>query len=186
MARRGRSKDALTGGTGDVNPQTMQYLMNPAISGTSEEWALMTPFARMPRVGNMVTIMEIIKVEYWFPGTPTPGGAGFQGRMILYCSTRPDSGGLHMPGCIDQAILEYDIPTAALWGGVSTTDRVVRHDMTDGQGHGMLVATDAIYVGGIGNAVLWIHNTGAGVRIWYRFKNVSLTEYIGIVQSQQS
>lgn len=56
-------------------------------------------------------------------------------------------------------------------------------DITDGAGHGYLVGTDKIY------AQITSSNTGAvnsaSVKVYYRWKNVSLTEYIGMVQSQQ-
>lgn len=57
-------------------------------------------------------------------------------------------------------------------------------DLTDGAGHGIIVATDNIYV------TLFSAGTGVAaevdVKIMYRFKNVALAEYIGVVQSQQS
>ncbi|GAG62860.1 unnamed protein product, partial [marine sediment metagenome] len=62
-------------------------------------------------------------------------------------------------------------------------DCVYMWDCTDDIGHGILVASDYIYVQG--------DTTGYGVgaefnfKILYRFKNVRLQEYIGIVQSQQ-
>jgi len=56
-------------------------------------------------------------------------------------------------------------------------------DLTDGMGHGILVASDYFFVqvdsDGIG-AVITTY-----FKLLYRIKNVALTEYIGIVQSQQ-
>lgn len=57
-------------------------------------------------------------------------------------------------------------------------------DLTDGAGHGVLVATDAIYLQIFTTGVANTSETGR-FRMLYRFKNVSLAEYIGIVQSQQ-
>lgn len=63
--------------------------------------------------------------------------------------------------------------------------------MTDGAGHGVLVATDNIYLtlqtalsSVIGSSVGGIQGFGEAA-ILYRFKEVGLAEYIGIVQSQQ-
>lgn len=58
-------------------------------------------------------------------------------------------------------------------------------DLTDGDGHGKLVATDSFY--------LYFDTTGAAAaatytvtwKIWYRFVSIKLIEYLGIVQSQQ-
>lgn len=67
------------------------------------------------------------------------------------------------------------------------------HDLTDGAGHGLLVATDNIWLTCYAtaatadageNAVLNVATVNAD--LIYRFKEVSLQEYIGIVQSQQS
>jgi len=59
-------------------------------------------------------------------------------------------------------------------------------DLTDGAGHGLLVATDTIFIGTIQTSAA-VPITGGSVawRIMYRWKNVTLQEYIGIVQSQQ-
>lgn len=56
--------------------------------------------------------------------------------------------------------------------------------MTDGAGHGVLVATDKIYM-----LTASLAATGAQeaiVKILYRLVDVGLEEYIGIVQSQQA
>lgn len=56
-------------------------------------------------------------------------------------------------------------------------------NLTDGAGHGYLVATDYIF------AQVGSQNTNAAqfvdIKILYRWKNVGLQEYIGIVQGQQ-
>ena len=57
-------------------------------------------------------------------------------------------------------------------------------DYTDSQGHGLLVGTDFIYLGFDTEATA-VATSSAEVRIEYRIKTVSATEYIGIVQSQQ-
>jgi len=55
-------------------------------------------------------------------------------------------------------------------------------DLTDGDGHGILIATDNIFAQvtstATGNA------NAVNIKLLYRWKNVSLSEYIGIVQSQ--
>lgn len=56
-------------------------------------------------------------------------------------------------------------------------------DLTDGAGHGVLIATDSIYCN-LQSVVTGILNDVV-VKIGYRWKEVALVEYIGIVQSQQ-
>jgi hypothetical protein len=56
-------------------------------------------------------------------------------------------------------------------------------DLTDGAGHGILIATDSIFI-----AVSETGYTGPNniaVKIMYRLVEVGLQEYIGLVQSQQ-
>lgn len=64
------------------------------------------------------------------------------------------------------------------------------HDLTDGAGHGLLVATDNIWL----SHALTVNcpgiafQTGSGqvtCEIIYRMKKITLAEYVGIVQSQQ-
>jgi hypothetical protein len=56
-------------------------------------------------------------------------------------------------------------------------------DLTDGAGHGVLVATDSIFIGAATTSYAGAATFYA--RVFYRFKEVTLQEYIGIVQSQQ-
>lgn len=65
------------------------------------------------------------------------------------------------------------------------------HDLTDGAGHGILVATDNIFVScsiSVGSVFVTQADAATGAascNILYRFKEIALAEYIGIVQSQQ-
>lgn len=69
------------------------------------------------------------------------------------------------------------------------------HDLTDGAGHGILIATDNIYLNALvayvdadtsaayAGAPSFIF-AASNCELIYRFKAVTLQEYIGIVQSQ--
>lgn len=64
-------------------------------------------------------------------------------------------------------------------------NQIHRVDLTDGAGHGLIVATPNIFLAVDSN------NTGAqndaNVRVAYRFKNVGLQEYVGLaIQFGQS
>ena len=63
-------------------------------------------------------------------------------------------------------------------------------DLTDGDGHGVLIATDQVTVQARYNAsepTADIPNQQFNIemKILYRFKQVGVLEYVGIVQSQQ-
>lgn len=73
--------------------------------------------------------------------------------------------------------------TAASASGVVHVEYPLQQNLTDGAGHGVLVATDNVYLQ-IGSLTTGVQNT---MTCWmlYRFKKVNVLEYIGIVQSQQ-
>lgn len=71
--------------------------------------------------------------------------------------------------------------TAAGTYGTAYTDPFTL-DLTDGAGHGVLIATDQMFLGV--NTVGFVAAGGAVVKLLYRFKEIKLAEYIGIVQSQ--
>jgi len=58
-----------------------------------------------------------------------------------------------------------------------------RHTLSDSAGHGVLIATDNIYVQIKSQNT--VSTNDVRLKIFYRWKNVGLQEYIGIVQSQQ-
>jgi len=65
---------------------------------------------------------------------------------------------------------------------LNTAPAGLQYTLHDGAGHGLLLAADKVY--------LFCYTTSAekfvvDCRITYRWKNVSLTEYIGIVQATQ-
>lgn len=80
---------------------------------------------------------------------------------------------------------EMNIRNAFTAGGsVAVNQDVVQvMDLTDGDGHGILVATDNIFFQVTSNG--FASAAEQSVKLLYRFKEVSLVEYIGIVQSQQ-
>lgn len=63
------------------------------------------------------------------------------------------------------------------------------HDLTDGAGHGVLIATDNVWLTAFLNGAVPDIGTTAALNVYadllYRFKKVTLQEYVGIVQSQQ-
>jgi len=66
--------------------------------------------------------------------------------------------------------------------GQFVSNEPFEQDLTDGDGHGILVATDNIFAQ-INSVTTSLTNV-CDIKIMYRWKNVSLQEYIGIVQSQ--
>lgn len=188
MPKRGRS-DSLTGGTGDVNPQILNLgSMNPTTGYTEAQVSI--PVQRL-RSGNKSQVMEVLWAEIVAGSgvTLTPSVAAAT-TLGIYVTTK--SFGTTEPTAAQQdgnVIISYKVAIAAaataanLFGPLLELPK--RIDCTDGNGHGILVATDYLYTG--------VTQTGAdspitgnmSVRLGFRWKNVSLQEYVGIVQSQQ-
>jgi len=181
------SKKQLTGGSGDVNPQWMSFArltLSGANVTTSASATL--PVPKIP-ASNKSTIIEVLKIvvhQAQFPalGAPFTG----QERELVFSTISF--------GTVRAAWFEPNVFaifndqftgafTAAGTFGAQTQD-VWTMDLTDGAGHGLLLATDRLFIQGT--------TVGYGVsvanfdfKILYRFKTVGLLEYIGIVQSQQ-
>ena len=80
---------------------------------------------------------------------------------------------------------EFSVRNAFTAGGsvaqVQDINQVI--DLTDGTGHGILIATDNIYVTCSESGYAAAHPIA--FKLLYRLKTVSLSEYVGMVQSQQ-
>jgi hypothetical protein len=177
---------SLTGGTGDVNPQWMHLYFTPTTPGTTQTQAFITSLNRYPQRGGRATVMEILKVYWWYSDTPAVAGAAEVTKLYIGAITTQDHGVVDVTwafqDCIDMLYIENQGAFTAAGTYMVNCEHIIVHDLTDGAGHGLLVATDTIYAQLQGGATF---ATGFRAKILYRMKNVSLTEYIGIVQAQQ-
>lgn len=182
--------DQLTGGTRDVNPQFMSGILTLSAANTATEVTLGTPIVRVgPQSDGHATIMELLKIWVDYPAIDADAAAATD-RTMRFSASTTSSGGT-------PAVLSLDNPrvltamqmqlrnafTAAGTGMLESSLQPQEFDFTDGAGHGVLVATDNIFL-----QALTAGQAGASSFRWkilYRFKRVSLVEYIGIVQSQQ-
>ena len=191
MSKRGRG-DQLTGGSGDVNPQTL--VMTSAIMTANDTLfsaATNLPIPRLPVRKGKSLVIEILKIFFYqkviyVANTTT---------WITSCSTtNPSASDANGAGTglglfLDpRTIASHTTQTLALQAtaasiAIETVKTQKEIDMTDSQGHGYLVATDSLYL------VVSSANTAAlneaSCKFLYRFKEVDLEEYIGIVQAQQ-
>lgn len=187
MSKRARSNgESLTGGTGDVNPQ---YFTLPANTQTAAntyiEAVIPTPIPRNRVSGGKATVMEILKVYFNLPEADTNNAAG---GSNLVASAHLATRALAAVSFQNPATFAYReknmrgaFTAAGTYGTVNHEPYEV--DLTDGAGHGILVATDNIYFGF--NTIGYAGVGSAACKILYRMKNVTVEEYIGIVQSQQ-
>lgn len=186
MSKR-RVADTLTGGTRDVNPQLLSGTVVQTANDVTTDKMIPLPINRFGgNSADFVTIIEVLKIWVDLPLLPASAIAG--ARLVqLTVATRNPTG----------AALDFEDPTVIMIGGwrydqavasaVGITQifmpKPMEFDMTDGAGHGVLIGVDA----------LWFQTRSQGTgltnacdfKVLYRFKTVSLAEYIGIVQSQQ-
>lgn len=196
MSKRKAAGD-LTGGSGDVNPQWFNLSTVQASADANTTTAFALPVQRLNNKTGKSLVMEILRICWDLPLYEPPAASTFSSYGFL--STKDP--GLPQPATsislntavqIRKAGTTLDYIARTIQTGVSNSataiyDEPVYHDVQDGAGHGVLVATDTIYLS-IATAVASSTATGQfnniTARLLYRWKEVSLQEYIGIVQSQ--
>lgn len=177
------SKRQLTGGTGDLKPQiwTIDTTQDTAATEIIESHA--TP---VPRFGGATrtkaAVMEILKV-YFYTEANTAINADTTVQATVHTS-EPTAGNnfptnVARPACFAGINLSKQFETS----GVGYNVLPLTVDLTDSAGNGFLVATDRIWT---------VFNTAGlsaveelTIKLLYRLVSVGITEYVGIVQSQQ-
>lgn len=180
-------KDDLTGGTHDFNPQFFSIYGVPAAAGTTETFTFPLPVLRVGggQGVNRAQVFEILKIFWLIPSAPSQANVAENSKLFNAVLTTHNYGAtaaaFNSPSIIDTFYLES---TGAFTAGGTYYrfgDRVVCHDLTDGVGHGVLIGTDNLFLQLGGTATF---ATLVACRILYRIKNVELSEFLGIVQSQ--
>lgn len=178
----------LTGGSGDVNPQTLVVSVTQSANNVPAIIGNPLPIPRLSQTNGKQLIMEFLSVDFLWTGT-APTSAY---ELYLAITTNPtqqtslqtlfqDPRVIAIRGISGQILTSTSAPSDYLVA--FNFDRILHQDLTDEAGHGILVATDNIYF-----TILTTNMTApiyADARITYRFKEVGLAEYVGIVQSQQ-
>lgn len=198
MSKRARSSSSsLTGGTGDVNPQLFKFPSLVDTAASIQTAVINTPIPAFNLGQNdRAVVMEVLKIffqadttyatsinpskarKYWMiiPGNPA-GLAG--GDIRSQWAFAPCLAAFAAEETIGQTNQTNSVP------GVHSP-MTYEMDMTDGQGHGILLATPTVTfardVEITGGAT--ISTSTFTSAMLYRFKEVSLTEYMGIIQSQ--
>lgn len=190
MSRKARGSDALTGGTHDVNPQMLSNILSMSAADTFTEISFPIPIQRVsPNRPDEAILMELLKVVVEMPDLAAADFAtvGATVDTAIFTLTTVTQGTVQFstgnPRTIMSAIRHYNHAFTAAGSYYGLTEEPRTFDLTDGAGHGVLIATDNVFGGletaGFGAAAQ------VAFKLLYRWKRVGLTEYIGIVQSQQ-
>lgn len=182
----GRGRDLLTGGTRDVNGQLFKMTVSQTAANTNTEGEFPIPIQRLQGANGRSQVMEILKF-YVSRGVIEAQAAVGEVQKRVSQSVTTKSFGTSTVSVVEPSALLYCNfkNTGAFTAGGTYSDSLADPlvvDMTDGAGHGILVATDSLFM-----QVSSVNQDAAQtstVWILYRWKNVGLAEYIGIVQSQ--
>lgn len=168
---------SLTGGTGDTNPQFLTFTATQSGADATTSTQINLPIQRLP-ISGKAQVMEVLKVWWTMAGNPVET----DNFVLAILSTKNFSTTATTwgePTVFSMYSRDMRITTS---GSFETIEPFVQ-DFTDGAGHGIIIATDSIYCQ-VQSSATSATNIVRG-KIEYRFKNVNLQEYIGVVQSQQ-
>jgi len=151
--------------------------------------AISLPISKTPVQSGRAQVLEILKV-FWYIGIENHADAA--GEMFAFLSTAQhrDSGNtstratlaadLEDPFTFAIALRQVNLTTS----GAMAFDEPIVIDCTDGNGNGILIAADRLYVhhGDISGSTA----SRSVCKILYRITTVPMIEYLGIVQSQNT
>lgn len=180
----------MTGGTGDVKPQILT--LTTAIAPAINQYVVRQVALPVPRFGTLktkATIMEMLRVD-WYLGLRDNGDINNAKSAFLSTNQIRGTGEAANNVTIENDAAETTVFAMAYRQGTfvvsGSSDRTypMSIDLTDNNGNGVLIATDKIFITGAddGGAI----PSSYTCKVLYRLVNVGITEYVGIVQSQQA
>lgn len=183
FGRYGQSFDWKNGGSG-INVGDRN-----APTNGGDQWEFLTkaplPVNKLGGNGKSATIIELLKVWFYV----LEDKAAVDSSLTISLCTGDISGDTEFELLGDPRTLAGFRRTQAFDGSIGSggfqlqQTYPVEVDLTDGAGHGVLVATDNIF------AVMKSSSTTVSNQAWvkmlYRQKRVGVLEYVGIVQAQQ-
>lgn len=183
------SGGSLTGGTGDVKPQFMT-LLTPVATGSSDYSVARISLPQLVLGGeDTATIFEFLRVDWYINVYNQADAAGTAWAFLTTNTARVQDEGASLvtafadlaePGTFGMALVNTF--TTGTSGAFANT-LPISVDLTDGNGNGILVATNSIFIvgGAAGDPVL----SPFLAKVLYRQVNVGIREYVGIVASSQ-
>lgn len=175
------ARKTLTGGSGDVKPQILTINATQSAADTATTKTFQMPIPRAGVRAGKATIMEILRVDFYPLLASTQAEADQSIYLALATAKLTGSTTVIQDPRVFAAIMIRDQITTS---GVIATDSPFSVNLNDGAGNGFLVATDTI------SMILFSASTTVAVdctcKILYRLVDVDITEYVGIVQGQQS
>lgn len=186
--KRARTTSSLTGGSYDVKPQILTISASHTIADDYNVTAFTLPISKVTSgKTTKATIIEILKVQYIFSGSILADPTAIDWCYLTTVTTRADAETATAATLSVDAADPRTFAFVVMDGTFSTSggykiNMAPTVDLTDGNGNGILVATDAMVLvnGNVGGGA----TPNVSAKIFYRYYEASLLEYIGIVQTQ--
>ncbi len=174
----------MTGGSGDVSPQLLTAAVTMTGANTFTETTIATPMSRIATRKGKAMVLELLKAYFDLPVKDNNYASGGESSIVTADLAVAPAASLSLSSPLILIAVNKEYRGAFTAAGTYSSVQIepVIVDFTDGAGHGILVGTDQIFFG-----MTTSNFAGAAsgtCRILYRFKEVSVEEYIGIVQSQ--
>lgn len=191
-----RSASSLTGGSGDVNPQWMCLQVTQTSADALTTVSIPLPVQRLAQKSGKSMVMEILKIFWDIPAYTVAPAQGIiiwvalstKSPLLPVTPTQVQLNAVQASGTTIDYVNRLQACHSAAAGSFYNVDEPVVRDLTDGAGHGVLIGADNLFLTlstVISGSTATGANNHATCRVLYRWKDVSLQEYIGIVQSQQ-
>lgn len=169
----------MTGGTGDLNPQFLNFQVVESAANTFTEAEIAIPVLRVGQSSTRAQVIELLRADVFVP--PGDGADASQTSYQLTYRSRVTLGTY-----ADDEVLvrETRSNAGAAAAGAYQTWSTKSYNFTDEAGHGVIMGVNRIFL-----AVQGTSETAAitlGMRILYRFKNVGLNEWFGLAIQQQT
>ena len=168
-----------------MSPQLLSMQLTTSAANTFTQSEIPLPVNRFREKGKSVICIELLK-SYWDLGeldnNNAAGGNVLSVQAQLSTASQATVDSAHTQ-VVAYAFRNYRgaFTAAGTFQAINLEPFVVDH--TDGAGHGIMIATDNIFFAATSSG--FTGATTCKAKVLYRFKQITLEEYIGIVQSQQ-
>jgi len=179
MAKRRRNNN--NGTRVDIFPNFLTGTLSQVVADTFITVLVPTPIPRIQttRGGNKATVMELLWWEILLPSIEL---SGMLGNITTFLSIGTPPTGV-LPFNNPRVVAEVRVDAHINTSGAFVTMQPFRYEMQSMDGHGYLMAAESFHVSifsantAVINPVEW--------RLYYRFIDIPLSEFIGLVQSTQ-
>jgi len=177
--KEGCGQEYLTGGTRDVNPQIWRAQMEVDENLTQNKF----PTGTMILPGNEgAYVMEALRVIWEFEGTIDIQAAEVQHGFEASLATEQPIGGTGTWGSNSFLFskMSYSVYNASGTGEAvaAFVPNIFEYDLTDGAGHGVLLASNEIWMSTDFADILTPINVSAA--ILFRWKKISMADFVGL------